>query len=182
MPIIRMTLMQGYDDQTRIKLSRRLTDAVLATIAAPSDGVTVAIDEVQPTSYMRGRQARVPGAPLPDPGDLVKAYLAALEARNLERARELVTEDFVMTFPGNNEFTQFEELVTWSKTRYQSLTKTFDSIEECFADSGVVVYCYGTLAGEWLNGTTFSGIRFIDRFEFVAGKISRQMVWNDLDC
>jgi hypothetical protein len=32
----------------------------------------------------------------------------------------------------------------------------------------------------WLDGTAFSGIRFIDRFEVAGGLIRRQDVWNDL--
>ena len=47
------------------------------------------------------------------------------------------------------------------------------------ADGGIV-YCYGTLSGEWPDGEAFSGIRFIDRFEFAGDLIARQMVWNDL--
>jgi hypothetical protein len=43
-----------------------------------------------------------------------------------------------------------------------------------------VVYCSGTLEGVWLDGSAFSGIRFIDRFEVAGGRIVRQDVWNDL--
>jgi hypothetical protein len=32
----------------------------------------------------------------------------------------------------------------------------------------------------WADGSSFEGIRFIDRFELVTGKIQRQDVWNDL--
>ena len=35
-------------------------------------------------------------------------------------------------------------------------------------------------AGEWPDGTAFEGIRFIDRFVVVDGKITDQRVWNDL--
>ena len=33
---------------------------------------------------------------------------------------------------------------------------------------------------EWLDGSEFKNIRFIDRFEVVKGKLQRQDVWNDL--
>lgn len=62
MPVIAVTLMQGYDAETRRILCERLTDAVTETIAAPLDGVTVVINEVPPQNYMRGRKARTPGA------------------------------------------------------------------------------------------------------------------------
>ena len=64
MPVIRMTLIEGYDHETRRALATRLTDAVRVTIDAPLDGITVVIEEVQPTSYMRGRVSRAPGMPL----------------------------------------------------------------------------------------------------------------------
>jgi len=44
-----------------------------------------------------------------------------------------------------------------------------------------VVFCTGTLHGEWLDGSTFEGIRFVDRFEIADGLLQRQDVWNDLE-
>ena len=61
MPVITVTLIEGYDDATKQQLNERLTDAVLDVIDAPLDGVTVMINEVPPANYMRGRQARTPG-------------------------------------------------------------------------------------------------------------------------
>lgn len=69
MPVVTVTLMDGYDATTRAQLCARLTDAVTATIAAPLDGVTVIINEVPAANYMRGRQQRIPGAAQSD-GDL----------------------------------------------------------------------------------------------------------------
>jgi hypothetical protein len=42
------------------------------------------------------------------------------------------------------------------------------------------VYCFGTLYGEWADGSAFEGIRFIDRFTVRAGQLLDQMVWNDM--
>jgi len=181
MPIIRLTLIEGYDDATRTRLATRLTDAVRVTIAAPLDGVTVEIVEVKPASYMRGRKLRVPGPPLPAPADIVRSYLSAMEARDLDGARELLAEDFVMTFPGGERFTRLEDLVAWSRDRYRFVRKTCDRFDECFGEDGVTVHCSGMLAGEWPDGTPFSGIRFIDRFDVGDGKLRRQDVWNDLE-
>ena len=61
MPVIEVTLMEGYPEATRQVLLERLTDAITHTIAAPLDGVTVIIHEVPAANYMRGRQRRVPG-------------------------------------------------------------------------------------------------------------------------
>ena len=46
--------------------------------------------------------------------------------------------------------------------------------------TGTAVYCFGTLEGEWLDGTAFSGIRFIDRFLTRDGQLADQRVWNDM--
>ena len=164
MPVVRMTLIEGYDDATRQRLATRLTDAVRSTIAAPLDGITIALDEVKPASYMRGRVARVPGEPLPSPAEIVRSFLTVMEARDLERARTFLAEGFVMTFPGGARFSALEELVAWGRERYRSVKKSYEAFDECFGEDGIVVYCFGTLSGEWPDGRPFADIRFIDRF------------------
>ncbi len=180
MPVIKVSLIKGYDEQTRQRLMQRLTDAVRATIAAPLEAIIVALDESSPASYMRGRQSRVPGAPLPSAGTVVREYLGAMERRELDAARACLHDDFKMVFPGDRQMDTLEQLIEWSATRYSSIGKTIEAVEECFADDGMTVYCFGTLNGTWLDGERFSGIRFIDRFTLDDGKIHRQLVWNDL--
>jgi len=111
---------------------------------------------------------------------LVKRYLTAMENRDLESAGRLLTSDFTMTFPGGVEFSSLQQLVSWSKTRYQSIGKTYDQFDQCQTDGKTIVYCYGTLHGTWLDGSDFSGIRFVDRFVVVDGLVESQLVWNDL--
>lgn len=180
MPVIHMTLIEGYDDDTKRKMTTRLTDAVRATINTPLEAITIIIEEVKPSGYMRGRISRTPGKPLPDGAEIVRAFLAAMEARNLEMAKEYLAAGFSMTFPGGVFFTELEELVEWGRSRYRFVKKTYEGIDECFGKNGLVVYCFGTLSGEWPDGTRFSGIRFVDRFEIIDGQLSNQNVWNDL--
>jgi len=180
MPVVTITLMEGYDDDVRTALSERLTDAVRATIAAPLDGITVQINEVKPTGYMRGRQRRKPGAPVPDAATVVHDYLKAMEARDLEKAKSMLAEDFVMRFPGTGEMRGLDELIGWAKDRYASVGKTYERFDVAPGEDGVAVYCYGMLAGEWLDGSKFSDIRFIDRFTVRDGKLVDQRVWNDM--
>ena len=86
-----------------------------------------------------------------------------------------------MTFPGGVVFRTLEELREWSKPRYRLVRKTYERIDEAVAGpDGVVVYCFGTLSGEWPDGTSFSGIRFIDRITVAGGKLVDELVWNDL--
>ena len=178
-----MTLINGYDGATRQRLARRITDAVRATIQAPLDGITVAINEVAPDGYMRGGAARAPGAPCPEPKDQVLAFLKAMEDRRLDVAKRYLGDGFTMVFPGvggGTAMTSLEALVEWSAHRYRLVKKTIDHAEEAVLGEAVIVYVFGVLHGEWPDGTPFDGIRFIDRFETIDGLILRQQVWNDL--
>ena len=181
MPVVTITLMKGYDVETRERLAQRLTNAVLSTIAAPCEGTTVMIYEVdEEVGYRRGGIPRTPGAPLPSPAELVQDFLAAMEARDLERARSFLDKNFEMTFPGGATFGELEELVEWAKPRYKSVRKVYDRFDEAITEQCAVVYCFGTLEGEWPDGSAFAGIRFIDRFSVAEGKLQDQRVWNDM--
>jgi limonene-1,2-epoxide hydrolase len=128
-----------------------------------------------------------PTLPLPDaaatPRDVVAAFLAALEARELPAAAAWLAPGATMTFPGGQSFVDLPALVAWSRARYRFVRKTYECTEELPVDArGItVVYCRGTLAGEWPDGAAFAGVRFVDRFEVDdAGRIVDQQVWNDL--
>lgn len=118
-----------------------------------------------------------------DPAAVVRTYLDAMERRDLAAAQALLTAGFVMTFPGGREFRSLEALVDSAKGRYKRALKTYDRYDvapAATADGAAVVYCFGTLRGELLNGEAYSGIRFIDRFTVRDGKLVDQMVWNDM--
>lgn len=180
MPVITVTLIDGYDEEFRRRFSERLTDTARMFTGAPADGVTIIINEVDRGSYMRGRLNRTPGAPPTPPSEIVLSYLAAMEKRDLDKARGFLAEDFTMTFPGGARFSAPDDLVAWSKDRYRAIGKTIEGVHELPGEDGATVYCMGTLAGEWPDGAPFSGIRFIDRFTVRNGKLTDQQVWNDL--
>lgn len=108
---------------------------------------------------------------------VVTAYLAAMESRDLDGARACLAPGASLRFPGAPSMTDPAEIVTWSAPRYAYVAKTHEGTDVC---SGGVVYLRGTLSGEWPDGTPFSGIRFVDRFEVAGGLIVRQDVWNDM--
>ncbi len=110
----------------------------------------------------------------------VRAFLEAMERRDLEAARRLLAPGFRMTFPGGAEFETLEALLDWAAPRYRWVRKAYERFDEIAADGGAVVYCYGTLYGAWPDGRPFSGIRFIDRFVVADGLLREQMVWNDM--
>jgi 4-oxalocrotonate tautomerase family enzyme len=180
MPVITITLIEGYDEATRRALSARLTDVVRSSIGAPLEGITVIVNELSAANYMRGRSARIPGAPPPAPSQVVRDFLAAMERRDLSAAGAFLAEGFTMTFPGGASFSRLQDLVTWAGDRYRSVAKSYEQIDEAVSAEGTVVYCFGTLSGVWLDGSSFSGVRFIDRITVVDGKLVDQRVWNDL--
>ena len=107
---------------------------------------------------------------------VVRDYLAAMERRDLAAAKAMLAPGFLMVFPGNRRFDSLEALVDWARGRYRSAKKTYQR----FDAAGDVVYCFGTLYGEWLDGRPYADIRFIDRFTVRDGKLVDQQVWNDL--
>ena len=115
-----------------------------------------------------------------NPSELVRAFLEAMERRDLAAARAFLADDFTMLFPGGARFTRLEDLVAHGAGRYRWVKKRFERFDEAPLEGGSVVYCFGTLYGEWLDGSAFEGIRFIDRFAVRGGRLADHKVWNDL--
>lgn len=181
MPIVELHLLEGYGSDEKRRLGEALTDAVRLVLPADPEAVTIMIHEMQADAYYRGRMQRVPAQALPDPALRVKSFLQAMERRDLDEAEAMLDESFIMRFPGTGPMTELTELLEWAKPRYRFVTKTYEGFDATQTDgSACVVYCRGTLSGEWPDGERFDGIRFIDRFELVGGKITRQDVWNDI--
>lgn len=180
MPIVEARIPSGYGPDDKRRLVRALTDAIRFVVPARDEAVTVTLHD--DASGHEAREGSLHGsAPaLPDPAKLVLAYLNAMEARDIETARSMLGPGFRMTFPGTAPMTSLTELIAWAKPRYRFVSKTYEAVE-AFPSGGIaVVFARGTLAGEWPDGTPFSDIRFIDRFEVSEGQVIRQDVWNDL--
>lgn len=181
MPVIEVHLLEGYEPDDRRRLGESLTDAVRLIIPAPPEAVTVMLHEMPQDNYYRGRTTRNPAAALPDPCALIEQFLSHLASRDLAKAGEFLSDTVVMQFPGSKAMHKLEEVIEWSKPRYRSIAKQIQGTE-AFQSAGdeAVVFSRGTLSGQWPDGSTFEGVRFIDRFELINGKITRQDVWNDL--
>lgn len=181
MPVVEVHLIEGYDDNAKRRLCEALTDAVRFVVPAPPEAVTVMIHDHAAAGYMRGRTGKTPAPPAPDPAEIIRAYLAAMERRDLAAAEAKLGAGFTMTFPGAAPMTRLQELIDWAAPRYRFVTKTYDGFDAMQTPGdAVVVYAFGTLSGEWPDGEAFDGIRFIDRFEIVGGLIVKQDVWNDI--
>jgi len=112
--------------------------------------------------------------------ETVTRFLRLVEARDLEQAGPFLADGVQITFPGGRVFTNLQQQVDSSAGRFRGVRKTFDRFDVVAEGDGSVVYVFGTLSGEHLDGTQFEGVRFIDRFTLRAGQIIDQMVWNDL--
>ena len=179
MPVTQITLLEGYPAEVRERLVQRVGDAVRSVIAAPAAGTTTYIQHA--ATYSRdGRVFTSGNAAHPVASDVVRCFLAAMEARDLERARSFLAAGFSMVFPGGSCFTSLEELVAWGRGRYRHIGKRFEGFDESWQGDRSVVYARGTLHGQWPDGTAFEGVRFVDRFEVVGDKLAHQAVWNDL--
>ena len=112
--------------------------------------------------------------------EIVCTYLRLVEARDLAAASEFLAEDVLIVFPGGSTFESLADQVASSAGRFRSVKKTLDQLDVVSDGAEATVYVYGTLAGQALNGSSFDGVRFIDRFALNNGQIVSQMVWNDL--
>lgn len=180
MPVIQVSLLKGYDLPTRQALGASLTAAVQQVIAAPPEAILVCLNELDTGNYYRAGVGRQGGLPQIDPTETVRTFLMAMQDRDLDKAKSLLAPEFVMTFPGDVSLTRLEDLVVWAKGRYQYVKKVFESFDTAWKSDHAVVHCHGTLHGQWLDGSEFAGIRFIDRFEVKNGLLVRQQVWNDM--
>lgn len=181
MPVIEVHLLEGYQPDDRRRLSESLTDAVRLVVPAPAEAVTIMLHEMPSDNYYRGRVTRTPAAALPDPCQVVEAFLSHLGERDLVGAQAHLANNVVMQFPNAPPMHTLDEIIEWSKPRYRSIAKQIQGTE-AFQSAGdeTVVFCRGTLSGEWPDGSSFDNVRFVDRFELINGKIIRQDVWNDL--
>lgn len=116
---------------------------------------------------------------------LVSDFLRLMEARDLEAAGRHLADDVTITFPGGRRFTSLAEQVASSAGRFLGVTKSFDRFDVVEsltgdADAESIVYVFGTLSGQSLDGAAFEGVRYIDRFVVRNGLIVDQQVWNDM--
>ena len=111
---------------------------------------------------------------------IVRTYLRLVEERDLDAASEFLADDVSIVFPGGRTFGSLTDQVASSAGRFRSVKKPLAQLDVVSDGAETTVYVYGTLAGQALDGSSFDGVRFIDRFALNDGQIVSQMVWNDL--
>lgn len=174
MPVVEIRVPESCDAKEIRRLSEAVADAARRALPDMDGALAVSVRDGR-----GGKGLGEGGACDTDPATLVRDYLAAMERRDLNAAASMLGEGFSMQFPGAPRMARLEELVEWSRPRYRFVAKTYERFDSVPGDPAIV-YCFGTLSGEWNSGDAFEDIRFIDRFEISNGKITRQDVWNDM--
>ena len=119
-------------------------------------------------------------AVVPKEVEIVKSFLEASMAPDPDRAASLMSENVSITFTGKRVMPTVHGVTAFNAARYQWVKKQpgeFDWLEK--QPGHIVVYCTGFLYGVWPDGRSFSGNRYLDRYEVVNGKIIKMDVWND---
>src|SRR6056297_2076645 len=114
MPTVEAHILVGYAPDEKRRLKQALTDAIRFVVPAPDEAVIVMLHEYAPENYARGGTERSPAPALPDPSRLVLDYLAAMEAREIDRADAMLGEGFTMEFPGTGPMTRLADLIDWA--------------------------------------------------------------------
>jgi hypothetical protein len=112
---------------------------------------------------------------------LVEEYLRLLMIPDPERASAFIAPDLRIQFTGGRAMQAPAECAAFNAGRYAWVKKKFGRTEVVSGATAeeAVVYMTGTLYGEWLDGTPFSGNRYVDRYVVRAGRIISMEVWND---
>jgi ketosteroid isomerase-like protein len=111
--------------------------------------------------------------------EIVERFLTALMAPDPETAARYVSADLAITFTGGRKYRQPSETAAFNARRYKWVKKRLERSDVAPGAAETVVYNFGTLYGEWPDGTPFDGNRYVDRFVVRAGKIVQMDVWND---
>lgn len=116
---------------------------------------------------------------LPAAAAIVQAYLEASMVPDPDRAARYMKPGTVITFTGGREFDHPAGPSGFNARRYRWVKKRMDRFDVCAGEGETVVYSVGTLYGEWPDGTSFEGNRYVDRFVVRDGLIVQMDVWND---
>lgn len=114
-----------------------------------------------------------------DSAQLVRQYLEASMIPDPERAATYMADDVEITFTGGRPFSHPRDATAFNAMRYSWVKKKMERFDVAPGEGETVVYGVGTLYGEWPDGKSFEGNRYVDRFVVRDGKIVKMDVWND---
>ncbi len=110
---------------------------------------------------------------------MIERFMLASMEGDRETVRKYMAPNVDVTFTGGRKFRLPEQIQAFNARRYGWVKKAIERYDVAVGQDETVVYCTGTLYGEWLDGVPFEGNRYVDRFVIVDGKIVKMDVWND---
>jgi hypothetical protein len=110
---------------------------------------------------------------------LVEQFLVASMVPDPETAGTFMSDDVAITFTGGRKFKHPRDATAFNAMRYKWVKKKMERTDVAPGEGETVVTNTGTLYGEWHDGTSFEGNRYLDRFVVRDGKIVKMDVWND---
>lgn len=111
---------------------------------------------------------------------IAQSFLEAIKSRKIELAQSFLASEFRIIVPGGAIFSTLSEHITWAKSCYSQVTTTYEYFDAAVIEPAIAVYCVGTIAGKYPDGTAFSDIRFIDRLFVCDEKLVELQIWNDI--
>ena len=114
-----------------------------------------------------------------DAAGVVEAFLHASMVPDPQTAARYIADDLKITFTGGRKYRHPRETTAFNAKRYKWVKKKMERTDVVAGEGETIVYNLGTLYGEWPNGTSFDGNRYVDRFVVRGGKIVQMDVWND---
>jgi ketosteroid isomerase-like protein len=114
-----------------------------------------------------------------DAAGVVEAFLHASMVPDPQTAARYIADDLKITFTGGRKYRHPRETTAFNAKRYKWVKKKMERTDVVAGEGETIVYNLGTLYGEWPDGTSFDGNRYVDRFVVRDGKIVQMDVWND---
>ena len=114
-----------------------------------------------------------------DAAGVVEAFLHASMVSDPQTAARYIADDLKITFTGGRKYRHPRETTAFNAKRYKWVKKKMERTDVVAGEGETIVYNLGTLYGEWPDGTSFDGNRYVDRFVVRDGKIVQMDVWND---
>ena len=115
------------------------------------------------------------------PAEIVDEFLRLVMIPDPAAAKRYTSPDLQITFTGGRKMRDPAETSAFNAARYRWVKKRIERTETVLGgtDAETVVYSLGTLYGEWPDGASFEGNRYVDRYVVSNGLIVKMDVWND---
>jgi hypothetical protein len=112
--------------------------------------------------------------------DVARDFMDAMERGDLAAATALCAQRFTLLAPGGFRCSNLTEFADFGRSRYVEIRKVEREFDACESAAGIVIYARGVMNGRWLDGTAFAGLRYVDRFVIVDGRVLELQILNEL--